>query len=185
MFQKTLTGADRSLPDAVEARMAIRTKLGSSKLFEAVGVVSLLRTLLDAFRNAVTDWYRLHASGVRDVDKEELGALCRSYDALYDVLPLFRLNELDEFELSMGSAKGLFRQKLRSTRLAEISYDEVLEDYAVFGTPAAVAERLMALRETMGFSTLSMWMNPGGTIPNERILKSMRLFVERVAPRLA
>jgi len=55
----------------------------------------------------------------------------------------------------------------------------------VFGTPGAVAERLMALRETMGFSTLSMWMNPGGTIPNERILKSMRLFVERVAPRLA
>jgi hypothetical protein len=33
-------------------------------------------------------------------------------------------------------------------------------------------------------STLSMWMNPGGTIPNERVLKSMRLFAERVAPRL-
>lgn len=30
-----------------------------------------------------------------------------------------------------------------------------------------------------------MWMNPGGQIPNERVLKSMRLFAERVAPRLA
>src|SRR5207302_539920 len=73
----------------------------------------------------------------------------------------------------------------RSNRLAEISYDEVLADYAVFGTPEAVADRLLALREEMGFSTLSMWMNPGGTIPNERVLKSMRLFAERVAPRLA
>ena len=73
----------------------------------------------------------------------------------------------------------------RSNRLAEISYDEVLADYAVFGTPEAVADRLLALREQMGFSTLSMWMNPGGRIPNERVLKSMRLFAERVAPRLA
>jgi hypothetical protein len=37
----------------------------------------------------------------------------------------------------------------------------------------------------MGFSTLSLWMNPGGQIPNERVLRSMRLFVERVAPRVA
>ncbi|MGH3696879.1 MAG: AAA family ATPase [Pseudonocardiaceae bacterium] len=119
LFQKALTGAGRSLPDAVEARMLIRTRLGAAKLFEAVGVVSLLRTLLDAFRNAVTDWYRLHASGARDVDKEELSALCRSYDALYDVLPLFRLTELDEFEVSMGSDEGGFRQTLGSTRLAD------------------------------------------------------------------
>ena len=119
MFQKALTGAGRSLPDAVEARMTIRTRLNSAKLFAAVGVVSLLRTLLDAFRTEVTDWYRLHASGVRDVDKEELSALCRSYDALYDVLPLFRLTELDEFEVSTGSAEGGFRQTLGSTRLAD------------------------------------------------------------------
>jgi hypothetical protein len=28
-------------------------------------------------------------------------------------------------------------------------------------------------------------MNPGGQIPNARVLKSMRLFAERVAPRLS
>jgi hypothetical protein len=119
MFRKALTGAGRSLPDAVEARMAIRTRLNSARLFEAVGVASLLHTLVDAFRNAVTDWYRLHASGVRNVGKEELSALCRSYDALYDVLPLFRLTELDEFELPTGNAEESFRQTLGSTRLAD------------------------------------------------------------------
>ncbi|MGH3821270.1 MAG: AAA family ATPase [Pseudonocardiaceae bacterium] len=142
VFQKALTGAGRSLPDAVEARMAIRTRLGSAKLFEAVGVVSLLRTLLDAFRNAVTDWYRLHASGVRDVDKEELSALCRSYDALYDVLPLFRLTEFDEFEVSMGGAEESFRQTLGSTRLAD-TY-EAFNDFASRVQTALLSELFSA-----------------------------------------
>ena len=72
----------------------------------------------------------------------------------------------------------------RASRLAEISYDEILSEYAVFGTPEAVVDRLQQLREQMGFSMLSTWMNPGGRIPNERVLKSMRLFAERVAPLL-
>jgi len=84
-----------------------------------------------------------------------------------------------------ATAQTAEAREARANRLAEISYDEVLGEYAVFGTPEAVADRLLALREEMGFSTLSMWMNPGGQIPNERVLKSMRLFAERVAPRLA
>ena len=60
-----------------------------------------------------------------------------------------------------------------------------IHPYRGFGTPEAVADRLLALREQMSFMTLSLWMNPGGTIPNERVLTSMRLFAERVAPRLA
>jgi alkanesulfonate monooxygenase SsuD/methylene tetrahydromethanopterin reductase-like flavin-dependent oxidoreductase (luciferase family) len=72
----------------------------------------------------------------------------------------------------------------RANRLSEIAYDEVLNEYAVVGSPEEVVDRLSALREEMGFSTISTWMNPGGLIPNERVLKSMRLFAERVAPRL-
>jgi alkanesulfonate monooxygenase SsuD/methylene tetrahydromethanopterin reductase-like flavin-dependent oxidoreductase (luciferase family) len=84
-----------------------------------------------------------------------------------------------------ATAQTAEAREMRANRLAEISYDEVLGEYAVFGTPEAVADRLLALREEMGFSTLSTWMNPGGQIPNERVLRSMRLFAERVAPRLA
>lgn len=118
VFREALARAGRSLPDEIETRMTIRTGLASAKVFEAVGVISLLRTLLTAFRDAVTDWYRLHAEAARDVDKAELGALCRSYDALYDFLPMFRLNELDEFELSPGGRES-FRQAVRSTRLTK------------------------------------------------------------------
>jgi alkanesulfonate monooxygenase SsuD/methylene tetrahydromethanopterin reductase-like flavin-dependent oxidoreductase (luciferase family) len=72
----------------------------------------------------------------------------------------------------------------RANRLAEITYDEVLSEYAVVGSPEEIVDRLSALRDEMGFSMISTWMNPGGLIPNERVLKSMRLFAERVAPRL-
>lgn len=116
VFRQALTDAGRSLSDAVEARMTIRTRL-APKVFEAMGVASLLRTLLNAFQDAVTDWHRTHAGAVRDLDKVELGALCRSYDALYDFLPLFRLKELDQFELSPGGASESFYQTVRSTHL--------------------------------------------------------------------
>jgi hypothetical protein len=47
-----------------------------------------------------------------------------------------------------------------------------------------VTKRLLELREALGYSSLSVWMNVGGRIPHERVLGSMRLFAERVMPRL-
>jgi len=71
-----------------------------------------------------------------------------------------------------------------AARLGRMSYREVLGELAVYGSPGTVVDRLLALRETLGYSTLSAWMNVGGRIAHERILTSMRLFTERVAPRL-
>jgi alkanesulfonate monooxygenase SsuD/methylene tetrahydromethanopterin reductase-like flavin-dependent oxidoreductase (luciferase family) len=76
-------------------------------------------------------------------------------------------------------------QRPEAERFATISYDEVLAELAVYGTPEMVAERLGALREELGFSSLSAWMNVGAQIPHSRVLTSMRLFTERVMPRLA
>ena len=72
-----------------------------------------------------------------------------------------------------------------AARLGRMSYDEILEELVVYGTPDAVAERLQGLREAFGHTTLSVWMNVGGHIPHERMLASMRLFAERVIPRLS
>ncbi len=83
-----------------------------------------------------------------------------------------------------GSAATTGRSET-GERLARISYDEVLDDFAVYGTPEAVTDRLLELREALGYSSLSVWMNTGGQIPDERVLASMRLFAERVMPRLA
>jgi alkanesulfonate monooxygenase SsuD/methylene tetrahydromethanopterin reductase-like flavin-dependent oxidoreductase (luciferase family) len=72
----------------------------------------------------------------------------------------------------------------RAQRLGKLTYDEILEQHAVFGSPEAVVDRLGALRDKLGFSSFSGWMNPGGQIPHDRVTRSMRLFADRVMPRL-
>ena len=75
--------------------------------------------------------------------------------------------------------------KERAARLGALTYDDVLEEFAVYGTPEAVVDKLSALREEFGLSSIAAWMNPGGRMPGERVLASMRLFAERVMPRLS
>jgi alkanesulfonate monooxygenase SsuD/methylene tetrahydromethanopterin reductase-like flavin-dependent oxidoreductase (luciferase family) len=71
-----------------------------------------------------------------------------------------------------------------AARLGRMSFDEILEELVVYGSPDAVTTRLLELREALGYSSLSVWMNVGGRIPHERVLGSMRLFAEHVMPRL-
>jgi alkanesulfonate monooxygenase SsuD/methylene tetrahydromethanopterin reductase-like flavin-dependent oxidoreductase (luciferase family) len=72
----------------------------------------------------------------------------------------------------------------RAQRLGALTYEDILREHAVFGSPERVLDRLIELREALGFSSFSGWMNPGGHIPNDRVTRSMRLFAERVMPRL-
>jgi alkanesulfonate monooxygenase SsuD/methylene tetrahydromethanopterin reductase-like flavin-dependent oxidoreductase (luciferase family) len=69
-------------------------------------------------------------------------------------------------------------------RLSALTYQDVLAELAIYGTVEEVTERLQGLREALGFSSLSAWMNVGGLIPHARVLNSMRLFADRVRPRL-
>jgi alkanesulfonate monooxygenase SsuD/methylene tetrahydromethanopterin reductase-like flavin-dependent oxidoreductase (luciferase family) len=69
----------------------------------------------------------------------------------------------------------------RLRRLAEVSYDDVLQRVA-YGTPEAVVERLQEYQEAFGLTGVSLDMNPGGQIPYERVVNSMRLLAERVMP---
>jgi alkanesulfonate monooxygenase SsuD/methylene tetrahydromethanopterin reductase-like flavin-dependent oxidoreductase (luciferase family) len=71
-----------------------------------------------------------------------------------------------------------------AARLGRMSYDEILDELVVYGSPNTVTKRLLELREALGYSSLSVWMNVGGRIPHERVLGSMQLFAERVMPRL-
>jgi hypothetical protein len=48
-----------------------------------------------------------------------------------------------------------------------------------------VVDRLQQLRELLGISTILAEMNCGQEVPGEHVLASMRLFMEKVAPKLA
>jgi len=69
----------------------------------------------------------------------------------------------------------------RLGRLYTESYDEVLERVA-FGTPEAVVERIRWFRETFGLTGVSMEVNPGGNLPYEQVVRSVRLLCEQVIP---
>ena len=69
----------------------------------------------------------------------------------------------------------------RLKRVAEAGYDEVLQS-VIFGTPELVTERIRELQEELGLSGLSLDMNPGGQIPKELVINSMRLLTNKVMP---
>jgi alkanesulfonate monooxygenase SsuD/methylene tetrahydromethanopterin reductase-like flavin-dependent oxidoreductase (luciferase family) len=52
-----------------------------------------------------------------------------------------------------------------------------------FGTPEAVAEKIQRYREDLGITGISVDVNPGGQIPHENVMNSIRLFAEEVMPR--
>jgi alkanesulfonate monooxygenase SsuD/methylene tetrahydromethanopterin reductase-like flavin-dependent oxidoreductase (luciferase family) len=70
----------------------------------------------------------------------------------------------------------------RLRRLSEVSYDEVLQRVA-YGTPESVVERLQAYQDVLGITGVSLDVNPGGQIPYERVVNSIRLLTEQVIPR--
>jgi hypothetical protein len=67
--------------------------------------------------------------------------------------------------------------------LGHITYDRLLQDWVVYGTPAEVTERLQQLIADLDLSGMILEMNAGGLIPHERVLNSLRLFGAEVGPR--
>jgi alkanesulfonate monooxygenase SsuD/methylene tetrahydromethanopterin reductase-like flavin-dependent oxidoreductase (luciferase family) len=72
----------------------------------------------------------------------------------------------------------------RAERLSSVTYDDLLRDRVAYGTPDMVVDRLRELRDALGLSGVIMESNVGGRIPLERVLTSIRLYAQEVAPRL-
>ncbi len=66
----------------------------------------------------------------------------------------------------------------------EPTTDEMLESHLVIGTPKTCVERLKTLRDVMGIDhfAANVWF---GDMPQDKVLKSMRLFAEEVMPAFA
>ena len=72
----------------------------------------------------------------------------------------------------------------RAGRLADVTYEELLETRLAYGSPEVVASRLAELREELGLSGIIIEPNVGGRTPQPQVLDSLRLFATEVAPRL-
>ena len=67
-------------------------------------------------------------------------------------------------------------------RLQKMTYDQVLDNIAIFGDPAYCIERLHWFKETFGMNQFICWFNTGGKLPHKQVMESMRLFAEQVMP---
>ncbi len=70
----------------------------------------------------------------------------------------------------------------RADRLAELSYEDMLETKIAFGTAEGLVDRFTQLKEQLGLDGVVAELNPGGLIPEERVLRSLRIVTEKVMP---
>jgi alkanesulfonate monooxygenase SsuD/methylene tetrahydromethanopterin reductase-like flavin-dependent oxidoreductase (luciferase family) len=85
---------------------------------------------------------------------------------------------------SSAGARAIEGRAERGARLGAITYEEAQRDKLAYGTPEQVIDRLQQLRESLQLSGILAEMNCGHQVPNQHILSSMRLFMEKVAPAL-
>ncbi len=93
------------------------------------------------------------------------------------------LGERLEDSATRAGVRAVEERAARGRRLQAITYDEALRDKIIVGPPEAVAERLGALKEELGLDGILAEMNCGTKIPHDKVLKSLQLLSENVAPR--
>ena len=67
-------------------------------------------------------------------------------------------------------------------RLLGLSWEEVVREQVVVGTPEMVVDRLHELRERLQPSGVIFELNAGVMIPREKIARSLQLFCDKVMP---
>jgi alkanesulfonate monooxygenase SsuD/methylene tetrahydromethanopterin reductase-like flavin-dependent oxidoreductase (luciferase family) len=77
------------------------------------------------------------------------------------------------------------RRRAQADRLASLTYDDILATKVVFGTAPALVDRLTELREELGIDGIVAELNPGGLIPEARVLRTLRILTQEVIPALA
>lgn len=75
-------------------------------------------------------------------------------------------------------------RSVRAAQLAMLTYEEVLQERVVFGTPGLVRERLRTLQQTLGLAGFIIEPNVGAGVAPARVEHSLRLFAQEVAPSL-
>ena len=70
----------------------------------------------------------------------------------------------------------------RAERLAALSYDQMLDTKIAFGTAEGLVDRFARLKEELGLDGVVAELNAGGLIPEERVLRSLRVITEKVMP---
>jgi hypothetical protein len=105
------------------ARLTYRMR--ASEAFTPIGVAGFLGSVLASFHDCVRQWLESLRSGGRvaapnAVDRDRLREICRTYEALYGVTPLFQLDPLAELTGPGGEQQGELERSTRTSRRASL-----------------------------------------------------------------
>ncbi len=87
-----------------------------------------------------------------------------------------------EESATLDGARPEEQRAERGARLQAITWDEVLRDKIIVGTPEQVAARLNGLRAELGLDGILAELNCGSRIPHAKVLESLRLLCQEVRP---
>ena len=73
-------------------------------------------------------------------------------------------------------------RRARLARLESMSYEEILDTKVIVGSPDQVIDKLHQYRERLGITGFTAELNPGGQLPKEAVLRSLKLIAEEVMP---
>ena len=93
-----------------------------------------------------------------------------------------RQRELFEYSYGRQGTEDTGRRSARYDRLANATYEDLLETRVVFGSPERVIDRLTQFQEMLGITGITAELNPGGFLPKEAVQRSLKLLTEEVMP---
>jgi alkanesulfonate monooxygenase SsuD/methylene tetrahydromethanopterin reductase-like flavin-dependent oxidoreductase (luciferase family) len=96
-----------------------------------------------------------------------------------------QLGEQLEASAREAGARAIEQRDLRGRRLKSATFDEVLEEKVIVGTPEMVISRLRSISDELQLDGILAELNCGGQVPREGVLESLRLLCREVMPAFA
>jgi alkanesulfonate monooxygenase SsuD/methylene tetrahydromethanopterin reductase-like flavin-dependent oxidoreductase (luciferase family) len=93
------------------------------------------------------------------------------------------LGQQIEDSATRAGARAIEQRAERGQALQTVTYDAALRDKVIVGTPQSVAVRLQDLRAKLGLNGVLAELNCGGLIADAKVMRSLQLLCEEVAPR--
>src|SRR5215831_19224834 len=156
-------------------------------LFAAVrtGTLSELAPNLVAYRSAYTAAGHSGKGGVfMRVPVYVAETFDKAVEDCRDSIMAFYRQLGEQLERSAGEAgaRAIEQRDVRGRRLQETTFDEVLREKVIVGTPAMVVERLASITSELELDGILAELNCGGQVPREGVINSLKLLCDEVMP---
>jgi alkanesulfonate monooxygenase SsuD/methylene tetrahydromethanopterin reductase-like flavin-dependent oxidoreductase (luciferase family) len=90
-----------------------------------------------------------------------------------------------EASASEAGARAIEQRDVRGRRMQTMSFEDVLQEKVIVGTPEMVISRLRSISDELGLDGILAELNCGGQVPREGVVESLRLLCKEVMPAFA